>query len=354
MHNIRNGDNLNTSEKRILSFIIPCYRSALTIGKVVGDIVGQFATRPDWDYQIILVCDDSPDDTFSVIRKICRSDSQIIGLNLSRNFGQQSARMAALSHVTGKYIVFMDDDGQHPKEGIFELVEKLDEGYDIAYARFRKKQHSLMQQFGSFINRKMTEYLIGKPRNVVASSFFAMKAFVVHELKHYNNPEPYVLGYLMQITKNIANVEMIHQARYAGESGYTLKRLFRLWVQGATSFSVRPLQIASLLGFVCATAGIIFAITIVYQKLTSPNPPATGYPSIMATLLSIGGVIMVLLGMLGEYVGRIFISLNNIPQYVVKESINTDAEPAGSRVMHCSTSLEKGSVLAASENKPRI
>ncbi len=311
-------------QSKLISFIIPCYRSALTICKVVGDIVGQFAGRSGWEYQIVLVCDGSPDDTFSVIRELCSHDSKIIGLNLSRNFGQQSARMAALPYVCGEYVVFMDDDGQHPKDGIFKLIEKLDEGYDIAYAKFQEKQHSGLQKWGSFVNRKMTEFLIGKPRSVVASSFFAVKAFVVYELKNYSNPDPYILGYLMQITKNIGNVTMTHQVRYAGESGYTLKKLFHLWMDGVTGFSVMPLRVASLLGLGCAFSGIIFAIVIVLRKLTNPDFPSLGYSSIMATLLSIGGMIMMLLGMLGEYVGRIFRSQNMLPQYVVREAINAD------------------------------
>jgi undecaprenyl-phosphate 4-deoxy-4-formamido-L-arabinose transferase len=303
-----------------ISFVIPCYRSENTIGLVVSDITNQFSNKAEYDYQILLVCDGSPDNTFEIIRALCKKNDKITGLDLSRNFGQQAARMAALPYVQGGYVVFMDDDGQHPVGNIFSLIKKLEEGYDLVYARFKHKKHTLLQRMGSYVNRKMTELLLGKPKNTVQSSFFAMKVFVFRGLQEYDSPTPYLFGYFMQITRNIANVEMEHQRRLAGESGYTLKKLLHLWMNGFTSFSVVPLRFSSYLGFLCSLIGFIIGIIIIIQKLLHPNI-AAGYTSSMAMMLFIGGIIMMMLGLLGEYVGRIFLAINKLPQYVIREKV---------------------------------
>ncbi|WP_010262470.1 glycosyltransferase [Treponema primitia] len=307
----------------IISFIIPCYRSEFTIEQVVSEIISQFSGKQDFDYQIILVCDGSPDNTFGVIRALCKNDGKIIGLNLSRNFGGGSARMAALPYVKGAYVVYMDDDGQHPAEGIFPLIEKLKEGYDMVYAHFKHKKHTLLKRFGSYVNRVMTEILIGKPRHIFISSFNAKTAFVSRELQRYSSPSPYGLGYLMQITRNIANVEMEHRTRIAGKSGYTFIKSLRLWMNGFASFSVVPLRIFSIFGSFCSLFGFIFGIVLIIQKILNPHI-AAGYTSTMASLFFIGGVLMMMLGLLGEYVGRMFMVLNNLPQYVVREVINNE------------------------------
>ena len=309
----------------LISFIIPCYRSADTISAVVEEIRAQFLTRDEYDYQIILVSDASPDDTFKVIRSLCAADQRIVGLELARNFGQQAARMAALEHIRGEYVVFMDDDGQHPAEGIFKLIAKLQDGCDLVYARFIRKQHSRFKRLGSQVNRVMTELLIGKPRQVLASSFFAAKRFVIEELGHYRSPSPYIFGYLMQITRKIGNVDLEHRARFSGESGYTLAKLLHLWLNGVTGFSVVPLRASSLLGFFCALSGFILGLVMIIRKLLNPDI-AAGYSSLMAAIFFVGGMIMIMLGMLGEYVGRIYLAQNALPQYVVREVVNDTAD----------------------------
>jgi undecaprenyl-phosphate 4-deoxy-4-formamido-L-arabinose transferase len=308
---------------KLISFVIPCYRSENSIKTVVFEIIDQFSGQEEFDYRIILVCDGSPDNTFGVIRSLCDNDKKITGLNLARNFGQQSARMAALPHVKGEYAIFMDDDGQHPAEGVFPLVKKLEEGFDIVYAHFKDKKHSFMQRIGSGINRIMTEFLIDKPGNVVASSFFAVRIFVLHELRQYHSPSPYLFGYLMKITRNIANIELSHRRRIAGESGYTFGKLLHLWMNGFTGFSVVPLRFSSFLGFLFSFFGFIFGLIIIIKKLLWPEIPA-GYTSIIAILLFIGGIIMIMLGLLGEYIGRMFLVLNNLPQFVVREVLNEE------------------------------
>lgn len=307
------------NEKETISFIIPCYRSEKTIGVVVDGI--KKTVQRIYNYKIILVNDGSPDDVFDIIVELCKDDTNIIGINLSRNFGQQAARMAAIPYVTGNYVVFMDDDGQHPSEGILQLVDALKRGYDIAYAHFKVKQESKFKQFGSWLNRKMTDFLIGKPKEIKQSSFFAVRSYVAKELLHYKSPFPYIFGYFMKTTQNITNVEIQQLPRIEGKTGYTIKKLILLWLNGFTSFSITPLRVSSLLGTIISVLGFLWGIIIIVRKLMIPEI-AIGYSSVMAVILFVGGMIMMMLGLLGEYIGRMFISINQIPQYVVKDRIN--------------------------------
>ncbi len=307
------------SEK--ITVIIPCYNSEKTLPFVIQDIR---ETMGELEPQIILVNDCSSDRVWNVIEGFCAEDPRIIGLSLSRNFGQQSARMAALPYVEGDYVVFMDDDGQHKAADALRMLDKLREGYDIVYAYFRKKRKSSFRMLGSYINRKMTDWLMNTPKGVHTSSFFVTRRYVVDHLREYTNPTPYTFGYFLQITRNVTDVEAEHHDRLSGQSGYSLKKLLRLWMDGFTGFSVIPLRLSSVLGVLLAVIGIITGIVIVIRKLVDPSV-AAGYTSTIAVLLFCSGMILLMLGMLGEYIGRIFMNLNHLPQYVVKEKRNTDA-----------------------------
>lgn len=309
------------------SIIIPCYNSYNIIKNTVSNITSELE-KVQMDYQIILVNDCSRDNTYEAICEICKENNRVSGLDLSLNYGQQAARMAALPWATGDYIVFMDDDGQHPADGIVSLIDKLEQGYDIVYAHFKTKQHTLLQRMGSQINSRMAAWLVGKPKEISISSFFVVRRFVAEALQSYSSPFPYILGYLMRITRNIANVELEHLPRTAGKTGYTLTKLFALWLNGFTSFSVIPLRAASLVGLSVSGIGFLVGAGLVIRKLFHPEIQA-GYTSIIATILFVGGMIMMMLGMLGEYVGRIFLSLNRLPQYVVRESVNLHQKEEG-------------------------
>lgn len=304
-----------------ISVIIPCYNSEKSLSSVVNSI--RELSKGLFTIKIILVNDYSKDCTWKVIRDLCAEDKNIIGLSLSRNFGQQSARMAALPYVDGDYIVFMDDDGQHNPGNIIDLITKLDEGYDIVYAYFKQKKESFFRIIGSNFTRKMVDFIMGKPSNVHQSSFFVVKRYVIEELKKYHSPTPVLLGYFMQITKNIADVEIEHYQRIYGKSGYNLKKLIRLWMDLFTSFSVIPLRISSLFGCLFSFCGVILGIIFIIKKLIFHMAPA-GYTSLVSIILFSSGIMMLMIGMLGEYIGRIFIALNEVPQYVIRDECNTE------------------------------
>jgi undecaprenyl-phosphate 4-deoxy-4-formamido-L-arabinose transferase len=301
-----------------LSFVIPCYRSENTIETVVQEIRETVATRPGTDYEIVLVNDCSPDNVWQVIKKLANEDNHIKGICLAKNFGQHSALMAGYGQATGDYIISLDDDGQTPASESFKLVDKLEEGYDVVYGYYKHSRQHLFRRFGSWVNKKMAETIIGQPKTLQTTSFFIMRKFIVDEIVRYSHPFAYIGGLVFRATKNLGNVQVNHRRRLEGESGYTIAGLIGLWINGFTAFSVKPLRAATFIGLLCAVIGFTAGLFVVYQKLMHPEVPV-GYTSMFATLLFIGGMIMLLLGLIGEYVGRIYISMNLAPQYVIRD-----------------------------------
>lgn len=304
-----------------VSFVIPCYQSMNTLEKVVNEIKNKMVSLQRYEYEIILVNDCSPDNTFAVIRKLCAENKNIIGLDHAKNFGQHAALMAGFHFVSGDTIVCLDDDGQTPADEVDKLLDKIEEGYDVVYAAYENKRHSAFRNIGSSVNRKMTEVLLGKPKELYISSYFAAKRFVVDEMMKYQNAYPYVIGLVLRTTKNICNVDVNHRDRIEGISGYSIKKLVALWINGFTSFSVIPLRIASYGGIFVAIIGFMYAVYTVIAKLSDPNR-VIGWSSTIAIMLILGGLVLIVLGMIGEYIGRIYISLNNSPQYVIRTVIN--------------------------------
>ena len=306
---------------KLVSFVIPCYRSAQMIGGVVEEIDRTMEGTDGYTYEIILVNDASPDDTFEAIRALCAGRKDICGVNLAKNFGQHAALMAGFRHARGDVVVCLDDDGQTPANEVGKLLAKLEEGYDVVYAKYAHKQHSMFRNFGSRINERMTRIMLGKPKELYLSSYSAMKKFVAQELIRYENPFPYVIGLVLRTTKKIANVEVTHREREIGTSGYTMGKLLGLWFNGFTAFSIKPLRIATVVGVASACVGFAYGIYTIVKKFVNPAVPV-GFSALMATLVFFCGLILIMLGMIGEYIGRIYISMNNSPQYVVRECVD--------------------------------
>ena len=306
-----------------ISFIIPCYRSEKTVMDVVNQIEWIMRKRTEYAYEILLVNDGSPDNVWSVIKELCGSHRFIQGINLSQNFGQHSALMAGYAVCSGDYVVTMDDDGQTPATETFLLLDKLLEGYDVVYGKYAERKDSLFRKMGTGVNNYMLETVIGKPKDIHLTSFFIARKYIINEICRYRNPYPYIWGLIVRTTKNIANVTISHADRVEGSSGYTLKKLLGLWMNGFTAFSVKPLRIATLFGVIVSFFGMLLALYTIIDKLLHPEI-AAGYSSLMVAIMIVGGVIMLLLGMIGEYLGRIYICLNSSPQYVVKEIIRSE------------------------------
>lgn len=306
---------------KLVSFVIPCYRSEQTIGRVVEEINSTMETLPQYTYEIVLVNDASPDQTFETIRELCRKQSNICGVNLAKNFGQHAALMAGFNYVRGDIVVCLDDDGQTPADEVGKLLNGIEEGADVVYAKYAHKQHSGFRNWGSKVNELMTRVMLEKPKELYISSYFAAKRFVVEEMTRYNNPYPYVIGLVLRSTKRIINVDVTHREREIGTSGYTIGKLLGLWFNGFTAFSVKPLRLATVMGTVFACAGFLYGIYTIIKKFVNPNV-VVGFSALMSVIVFFGGIILLMLGIIGEYIGRIYISLNNSPQYVIRESID--------------------------------
>lgn len=300
---------------RLISFVIPCYRSYNTISDVVNEIVNTMSLHDD-EYEVLLVNDCSPDNTVKMLRTISENNEHVAVIDMAKNFGQHAALMAGFRHAKGDIVVCLDDDGQTPPSEVYNLIDKLDD-YDVCYASYSEKKHSAFRNFGSKVNAKMLEIMLDKPKTLYASSYFAMKRYVVEEIIKYTNPYPYIDGLVLRSTTSITSAPVKHLERASGESGYSFAKLLSLWINGLTAFSVKPLRIASLMGIVCAILGGFFSIWAVYNKLSDPTAPI-GWTTLIIVILIIGGMILFVLGLLGEYVGRIYISMNNSPQYVIK------------------------------------
>lgn len=310
------------NEKKV-SFVIPCYRSEKTLEHVVAEIRNKMKELTAYSYEIILVNDCSPDGTMSVVRRLCESDERIKGISFARNFGQHAALMAGLRQSRGDYVVCLDDDGQTPADEVDKLLTKLDEGFDAVYAKYEHKQHSAFRNLGSHVNELMLRVMLEKPRELYVSSYFAVRRFVVEDMIRYENSYPYVIGLVLRATKNITNVIVQHREREEGMSGYTLKKLLHLWFNGFTAFSVKPLRIATTIGGFSACAGFLYGVYTIVKRLVNPAVPM-GFSALMSALVFFGGMIMIMLGLIGEYIGRIYISMNNSPQYVIRERMNCE------------------------------
>ncbi|MBR4731203.1 MAG: glycosyltransferase [Lachnospiraceae bacterium] len=313
-----------------ISFVIPCYRSENTIGHVIAEIDGKMQEMKDYEYEVVMVNDCSPDHTLESIRKLCAErpagNGARKGVSFAKNFGQHSALMAGLRETTGDYVVCLDDDGQTPANEVDKLIGKLEEGFDAVYAKYEHKKHSAFRNLGSKVNELMTRVMLGKPKELFISSYFAVRRFVVQDMIRYENSYPYVIGLVLRSTKSITNVVVTHRDREEGSSGYTLKKLLGLWFNGFTAFSVKPLRIATAIGSICAAIGFLYGIYTVIKKIfINPDVPM-GFSSTMAAIVFFGGMIMLMLGLIGEYIGRIYISLNNSPQYVIREKIGAPEE----------------------------
>lgn len=303
-----------------VSYVIPCYCSAKMIRDVVEEITDTMKGLHQYDYEIILVNDSSPDNTFDVIRELSLENENVIGVNLAKNFGQHAALMAGFHQVSGDIIVCLDDDGQTPANEVGKLLACIEKGSDVVYASYEHKQHSNFRNWGSRVNGKMTEVMLGKPKDLSVTSYFAVRRYVVDEILRYEHCYPYVIGLVLRSTNNICNVSVEHREREIGKSGYTFGKLLSLWINGFTSFSVKPLRVATYLGVFSAACGFIYLIyTIVRYFMFRATP--MGWSSLVTIVLMLGGVILVVLGMIGEYIGRLYMCVNVSPQFVIREIV---------------------------------
>lgn len=310
----------------LISFVIPCYKSQNTVGTVVADIQ-RITEEKNLHSEIILVNDGSGTETFREIERLVGEYDNITGVDLAKNRGQQSAIMAGFHYAKGDIIVVSDDDGQTPVESAPEMIDMLlRDDMDVVIAAYVERgKRSLFRRAGTWMYETMVRSFLEKPAGLNTSAFFAARRFVIEEILRYQNPYPSMVGLLLRTTSRIENIELTQRTRLSGDSGYTFRTLFGLWMNVLTTFSIKPLRFASFLGVIFALVGFAAIIILVIEKLVLPDV-SVGWTSLIATNLLVGGVILLVLGMIGEYIGRIYLCLNKTPQYVNRTVIGKNAE----------------------------
>jgi glycosyltransferase involved in cell wall biosynthesis len=299
-----------------LSIVIPVYRGAATIGRLVEELS---ALHPAGGLEIVLVNDGSPDNSGEECHRLLhRCTVPLIYIEHARNFGEHNAVMTGLRHACGAYVITMDDDLQNPPEEVIRLYDHARLGnWDVVYTCYRTKRHAGWRNLGSRFANGVADRLLDKPKGLYLSSFRCMSAFVVQSVMRYHGPYPYVDGLVMQVTQRIDSIEVRHLPRMEGRSNYTLPRLVRLWLNLATSFSLAPLRLAVYAGVLMALLGAAGAVATIAEVLFWRDTPS-GWASTMTVILLVGGVQSMILGILGEYVGRTFLSANGKPQGTIR------------------------------------
>lgn len=304
------------------SVVIPVYNSEASIERVVEEVLAEVS----YEVEIVLVNDCSKDKSEKKCKALCEKFNQVKFLNLSKNFGQHNAIMAGLSVVDGDLIVCMDDDLQTPPQEVNKLIDTLiEQDYDVVYGNYGEKKHSVFRNWGSSVNDKMANYMLGKPKEIQITSFFAMRRYIAEEIKNYRYSFPYLGGLIFRTTNKIGKVDVHHESRKEGKSNYNFKKLIGLWFNGFINFSVTPLRLTSLIGTFFSGAGFLYLIVIIIKKLIDPGI-AMGWTSIMATVIFFGGIQLISIGLIGEYIGRLYLNINEKPQYVIRESWNVKSK----------------------------
>lgn len=299
-----------------LSFVIPLYYSAETITPLVKEIEGLVV---EGGHELVLVNDGSRDATAGICRELLRDARiPIVFVNHSRNFGEHNAVLTGYRHARGAYVVNLDDDGQNPPAEAVRLWQHAKaHGLDVVFGHYAKKEHAPWRNLGSWLTNRTTDWVLDKPKGFYLSSFRCVSAFVAREVAEHSGPFPYIDGLILQVTQNLGSLEVRHAERAAGTSGYTWRRLVQLWASTLVNFSVMPLRLATLLGLVMAVGGLAGIGLVLYLNFTGAGPEF-GWGSLMAALLLLAGTQLVMLGLIGEYVGRMFLSVNRRPQSVVR------------------------------------
>jgi glycosyltransferase involved in cell wall biosynthesis len=311
-----------------LSIVVPVYNGAHTVSKLVEALSG---LEVPGGIEIVLVVDGSPDDSLKVCRRLCEEARKpLTVVNLSRNFGEHNAVMAGLGFALGEHIVTMDDDLQNPPGEVLRLWQHaIRGGYDVVYSFSERKGDAAWRNLGSCVANWIADMLMDKPKGLYLSSFRCMNRFTAREVAGHRGPYPYVDGLIMQVTRNIGTLQVTHLPRTIGRSNYTVRRLARLFFSIVLNFSVTPLRVASVVGFGLAMLGALGVLLVVGEAIIVGTP--RGWASLMAAVLLLAGVQLMMLGLVGEYVGRLFLTVNGKPQFVVRDvqrgAPNTPATP---------------------------
>lgn len=300
-----------------ISIVIPVYNGAATIEPLVNRLIDEIGMN---SLQIVLVNDGSPDRSDEVCRAIQANFSeQVVYIKLAKNFGEHSAVMAGLHHARGDYVVIMDDDFQNPPEEVSRLIDyACTHDHDVVYTHYPWRYHHWFRVLGSHLNDFVANFLLDKPKSLYLSSFKCLSSFAVKEVIKYQGPYPYIDGLILRCTRNIGTIEVRHDPRREGRSNYTLRKLVALWLNMSVNFSVMPLRASTIMGLAFSAAGFLLGMLVSVERLMRPGLPI-GWASMIVAVVMFSGIQLVMLGLVGEYLGRLFLMCNRAPQFVIRE-----------------------------------
>jgi len=299
-----------------LSIVVPLYRSEGCVARLFTELSG---VKVKEGYEVVLVNDGSPDSTREVVQKLMlETKMKVVFVDLSRNYGEHNAVMAGLKQTSGSYVVIMDDDLQNPVAEALRLYDHAcEQNFDAVYSRYKTKEHHWIRNWGSYFTNYLFDLIVTKPKGLYLSSFKCINRMVVNAICEYDGPYPYVDGLLLQFTTNIGVLDVKHDVRFAGESSYTLKKLIRLFLITFTNFSIIPLRVATYLGLLTGLFGFICVFFVFYEVFVL-GLKVEGWASLMAVILVFSSVQFLSLGIIGEYMGRVFMTINKSPQFLVR------------------------------------
>lgn len=301
-----------------ISVVIPVYNSAECVAEISRQIADALK---DFSYEQIMVNDASRDGSWAEIEKVCAKNPRVVGVNLRKNGGQDSAILAGLNLAQGKYVVIMDDDLQHSPYDIPKLRAEIEKGFDVVYADFETKKQKLWKNLGSWFNGKISEVAIGKPRNVYLSPFKIVERGVVQEMIRYENLFPYIDGLIFQTTRNISQIKIEHHERTLGKSNYSFAKSVKVFLRMLFAFSTAPLMLSSFIGMFSAFVGLVLAVVYFIDFLRG-KADVTGWTTIVILILILGGLILLSLGVAGVYIGRVYLTVSRSPKFLVKQVVN--------------------------------
>lgn len=300
-----------------ISIVIPVYNSEDCLEQLNEQISRELEGV---QFELILVNDCSPDRSWEKIISLAKANPRIKGINLKKNAGQDNAIMAGLGYATGDYVVIMDDDLQHAPADIVKLQSKCREGYDIVYGSFRSKKQSIWKNAGSKLNGYLAEVFLNKPTGLYLSPFKIMRQSLVKEVRKYSGPFPYIDGIVLTLTSNISEIDLIHQERFNGKGNYDLIRSVSVFLKHVTGYSLYPLRFATILGILASGFSFILGGAYIIDYFTN-EARVEGWITIVLLLVFFNGLILMCLGLIGEYIGRVYLTLTSRRQYVVDEVV---------------------------------
>lgn len=304
-----------------ISIVIPVYNSS----SIIEELHKQIAQAMTVSFEIIFVNDCSKDDSWKKIVSLSKSNKHITGINLRKNSGQDNALLAGLRIAKGNYCVIMDDDLQHNPNDILALYNECKKGFDVCYANFTSLKQTAVKNIGSSTNGRMAELLVSKPKDIYLSPFKIINKSTVLEISKFAGPYPYIDGIILTITQNLSQVNVEHQTRFSGKSNYTFSKSVSVFMKLFTGFSVLPLRLATITGCIATLIGFVLLIKYLYDYFIAKNY-IEGWTTVVVLIILFGGLILITLGIIGEYIGRMYLTLNNKPQYSISEIVKSDDE----------------------------